>query len=102
MVVQEPALQVWPAAHAWLQVPQFEGSMAVFTQLPLQSVWPMGQLDVHTLLTQACPLAHAVPQAPPFWWSRDVTTHNVPQTVSPVGQLLPHLPAEQACPAEQA
>jgi hypothetical protein len=30
-----------PAAHALPQVPQFARSVSVFTQLPLQLLWPV-------------------------------------------------------------
>jgi hypothetical protein len=42
-----PALQVPPGPQAWPQVPQLFTSVCVFTQVPLQLVWPDGQVVAH-------------------------------------------------------
>ena len=38
-----PFEQLWPAGHAWPQVPQFDASVRVFTQVPEQLVEPEAQ-----------------------------------------------------------
>ncbi len=43
---QAPDMQPSPLAHARPQLPQFLGSLLVFTQLPLHTVAPAGQLQL--------------------------------------------------------
>jgi hypothetical protein len=59
----------------------------VFTQEPLQLVWPLGQDPVkHTPAEQDCPLGQAVPHAPQLLLSVVVVTHAPPQVVWPLAQ----------------
>ncbi|MDB4928828.1 MAG: hypothetical protein JWM10_1312, partial [Myxococcaceae bacterium] len=60
--VQRPPLQVPPqvAPHA----PQLASSLAVFTQVAPQRVWPAGHAATHAPAVHAWPAAQARPQAP--------------------------------------
>src|SRR5438270_10652649 len=66
-IVHVPATQV-PVACAGLQgcphPPQWFTSLFMSTQLPLQSVWPLGQLETHAPWEQTSTASHTVPQAP--------------------------------------
>jgi hypothetical protein len=72
------------------QVPQLPGSVAVFTQVPLQLVWPAPHVVVvaHTPLTQLWPLAQAFPHVPQLFGSVASFTQVPPQLVCPAAQLL--------------
>ena len=62
--------------------------------VPLQSDWPVGQVQV--LATQVCPSPHARPQAPQLPLSLDVVTHVPLQSVWPAGHA--HAPDEHRWP----
>ena len=61
---QEPSSQVCVLEHIAPQEPQFEPSVAVSVQSPLQSVVPPEQVAPQEPFEQSCPIAHTVPHAP--------------------------------------
>jgi hypothetical protein len=77
--VHLPELQVWPEAHLVLQAPQLLRSVSVSTQIPEQSVRPVGQ--VHLLAEQNLPPVHLVPQDPQLLASLVRLTQEPEQTV---------------------
>jgi len=60
--VQTPFRHMSPALQALLHLPQFLSSVAKSTQIPPQSLVPVGQLSRHTPPWQVCPLGQIVPQ----------------------------------------
>jgi hypothetical protein len=73
---QTPLAQVGdPAGQASAQLPQFCGSVMVFTHWPAQSVLPVGQPQVPSM--QALPALHTVPQPPQFCGS-DLISRQAP------------------------
>jgi hypothetical protein len=89
--VGEPAQapEHWPATHCSLnphpvpQPPQFEGSLLVSTQVPLQLVRLSGQ---HAPLVQFHPAGQTRAQAPQLFSSSERRTHWPRQFVHPSGQ----------------
>jgi hypothetical protein len=67
--VHVPLTHTCPAGHTCPQVPQFRVSVWVLVQVPLQAVWPDGQVTVQTPLTQPCPLGQTMPHMPQFMLS---------------------------------
>jgi hypothetical protein len=92
--------QAWPVAQAFPQAPQFAGLVAVSTQVPPQSVVPVGQPQAPPM--QTLPPLQVVPQAPQLALSDLVSTHEPPQLVRVPAQLAPQVPTEQTWPAVQA
>jgi hypothetical protein len=84
--VHWPATHSWPEAQALPQLPQFCKSVEVLTQLPLQSVVPVGQ--THCPLTQLAPVGQALLHEPQLFGSVLTLTHWPPQGVCPLGHSL--------------
>ncbi len=92
---QRPATQVCPAAQRRPHAPQFSGSTATLTQVPLQQVappvhaGPMPQPSgrTHAPARHTVPATHATPQPPQLRTSSPVATH---------------APLQHACPAPHA
>ena len=63
-------------------VPQLLPSVVRFLHVPLQAVWPVGQ--VHTPATQVAPVAHMLLHAPQFTVLDWVSLHVPPQSAMPV------------------
>ncbi len=59
---QAPVVQVAPVGHARPQAPQLVLLVCVFTQVPPQSVWPVGQPQRPAV--QVWPPPQRTPQAP--------------------------------------
>jgi hypothetical protein len=57
-------VQLTPVPQALPHVPQWRGERFKSAHVPLQSVWPVGQLQAPIL--QIRPAAHALPHAPQF------------------------------------
>src|SRR5688500_10630811 len=62
-------------------VPQFEVSVVVSTQLPLQLSTPVGQSKPHSPAAQTRNAPHSVSQSPQCAVSVGVSTHSVPHGV---------------------
>ena len=96
-----PALQKEGVEQALPQVPQFPLSVLVSTQIPLQSVEPVGQVAAQLPLLHAGLVAgHTLPQLPQLLESTSVLTH-VPSQLSVVEAdvqqtLAAPLPVESA------
>jgi hypothetical protein len=87
--VHAPAVQVWPAAQAWLQLPQFAVLVFVSTQLVPQSICPAPE-QAHVPALQTAPAGQAFPQAPQLKTSLPFSTTQVRvlgQSVVLAGQL---------------
>jgi hypothetical protein len=84
---------VWQTAP---QAPQWFRSVLVLTQLPLHSVWPLGQAQ--WLPEQIWPPVQALPQLPQLPGLLVRSTQAPPQLVSPCGQQAP---CEQTAPVPQ-
>ena len=82
-VAQVPPVQVWPAAQALPQAPQFMALVSTSMQVPAQRAWPVGQgiSIVHVPPAQVCVPVHGVPQAPQLALSVIVSTHVLPHSV---------------------
>ena len=97
-----PAVQAWPVAHAVPQAPQLWALLPRFTQAPVQSVSPEGQLAAQAPAAHTCPLGQAIPQPPQSAGSLVVSTHAPLHEVRPVvhAQAPPAQsePVPQACP----
>jgi hypothetical protein len=73
LVAQAPAEQTWPDAQTVPAVgpvqapeaPQKERSVCGLTQVPLQTIWPTGQLVAQVPAEQTWPEAQGVPSLPP-------------------------------------
>jgi hypothetical protein len=63
------------------QVPQFEVSVCVLTQLPLQLSTPFGQSKPHSPAAQTSNAPHSVSQSPQCAASVRVSTHSLPHGV---------------------
>ena len=100
---QTPETQV-PPPHEWPHAPQLLGSVAVLTQVPLQSSGALAG-QAHAPLMHEAPVAHFAPHAPQLLVSFARFAQTEPQLTSlvgqvqmpalhvePVGQTLPHLP----------
>jgi len=95
----DPPLHAEPAPHATPQVPQFEGSLEVFTHTPAHtSGLPAGQ--VHVPPTHVAEVGHVVPHAPQLFASFVVSTHAPEHDVRPVAHA--HTPPVQTIPAPHA
>jgi hypothetical protein len=77
-----PFLHVCPDGQAVPHIPQFELSLCVFVQTPLQFV-PDVQTPVHTPLWQICPDVHIVPHIPQFELSDLISVQAPLQLVVP-------------------
>src|SRR5580698_7142070 len=82
-----PRMQLAPAPHTLLQVPQLEGSVATSVQPPSQSVWPTAHMRVQTPSEQTCPAAHGVPHAPQLAGSLCVLVQTLLQSMPSLKQL---------------
>jgi hypothetical protein len=71
----------------------------MLTQVPLQSVSPVGQGDEQTPLLQVVPVAHRLPHPPQLLLSDVVLTQVPLQLVCPVGQV--QTPFEQLLPTPE-
>jgi len=97
--VQLPATQVSAGVvHVVVHVPQLALSTSVFTQVPMQSVRPLGHSQEPS--AHICPAGQAVPHMPQFAASVITFTQTPPQSVVSVGHA--QAPEEQLCPAGQA
>jgi hypothetical protein len=98
--VQCPSTHVSPAGHCTPHAPQLYGSVAVYTQTPLQSVCPAWGQKLQVPFTQyRLGLAQTVPQWPQLFGSLAVLTHVFPQRVWPAGQT--QMPLAQIWPPVQ-
>lgn len=71
-----PLVQLCPAEQARPHMPQLLASVWVVTQVPLQSVCPLGHMRAMQVpAVQVCPAAQALPQAPQLAPSVWVFTH---------------------------
>jgi hypothetical protein len=95
---QPPLAQVGdPLGQASAQLPQFCGSVMVFTHVPAQSVVPVAQPQLPSM--HALPAPHAVPQPPQFCGS-DLMSRQAPlQAISGGAHEPAHWPTEQTWPA---
>jgi hypothetical protein len=100
--VQAPLEHTSPVMQARPQAPQFARSVLRVTQLPAQSVCPVGHVVTHAPETQTCPETQTRPQAPQFAGSRPVDTHTAPQAVCPDGHETSQRPALHTCPDAHA
>jgi hypothetical protein len=91
---QVPDEQTSRVVHAWPHVPQLSWSVLRFLQTPVQSVSPVGQVQL--LDTHVFGALHDRPQPPQFALSLLVSTHEVPQVVFGGGQVVVHAPEEQS------
>jgi hypothetical protein len=82
-------LQIWSAAQAVLQLPQWLESLFGSTQLLPHRTSGLVQLVTHCPSWHACMLGHAVPQLPQFAGSVSALTHMPLQTVVVPGQTMP-------------
>jgi hypothetical protein len=71
--------QIWPESHLAAHLPQLLRSLVVSTQIPEQSVSPVGQ--THLLAEQILPPVHLVPQEPQLLVSLVRLTHEPEQAV---------------------
>jgi hypothetical protein len=85
--------QAVPAAQAFPQVPQWAGLLAVSTQVPPQSVWPVGQPQAPPI--QTLPPMQTVPQVPQLLPSDCVSTQEPLHGESGAAQPAAHWPREQ-------
>ncbi len=85
-----------PPVHATPHPPQFVWLCVTSTQLPEQSMAPVGQTLVQTPALQTCPLLQVTPQAPQFLTSAEVERQTPPQSWVP--EAHPHALAEQIMP----
>ncbi len=106
-LIVQPALHVTPqlpdaqvatpfagAGHAFVQLPQCSGSVAVVKHADPHRVEPAGQLPEQALFTHvAVPpvgAVHACPHVPQLFTSSVRRTHDIPQRVCPVAHPLAH------------
>jgi hypothetical protein len=75
--VQLPALQTRPGSQMCPQVPQLEGSDDFSTHTPLQSLVPLGQMQLFA--AQDAPVGHRRPHMPQFVVLVVKSTHAPPQ-----------------------
>jgi hypothetical protein len=75
-----PAEQTCPVAHVLPHVPQLVLLVPVSTQLEPQTIWPVGHVELHALITHICPVGHVVPHAPQFAGSVVVSVHVAPES----------------------
>jgi hypothetical protein len=92
-----------PAGHWVPQVPQLDRSVWVFTQLPLQLLWPVWHCTVHTPAEQTSPEAHWRPQAPQLLrslWS--AASQPLLALLSQLAKFVAHAPSAQVPLAQVA
>jgi hypothetical protein len=100
--MQTPLVQVWPAAHAWPQLPQFAVLMLRSTQPEPHSICPATE-QPHAPALQTAPTGHVSPQPPqlsgsfPFVIAQDPLGH----IVVPESHIVAHVPALQTSPSLQ-
>jgi hypothetical protein len=116
-LVQAPAVQTWPLAHALPAVvavqspeaPQKARSVVGSTHLSAQTICPARQVGAHAPAMQIWSAAHALPalvavqspEAPQKARSVVGSMHLLPHAIWPSGQLAAHLPSVHTCPAAQ-
>ena len=71
---QRPVVQVAPVAHGLPQLPQFDSSVAVFTQAPVHSEYPVAQTQAPPEQVRFVPV-QGVLQAPQYERSVSRSTH---------------------------
>jgi hypothetical protein len=99
-VEHDPPAHTRFAAQALEQSPQCAGSLASETQMPPQSVWPLGQ--PHDPAAHTNPGLQVSPQPPQLDGSVAASTHEPPHGTRPEGHEGTQAPAAQTSPASHA
>jgi hypothetical protein len=102
--VHTPAWQVSPVLQAVPHVPQFAGSLFVFTHVPLQSVWVPAHLQAPPVQVKPLVGSHFTSQSPQLLLSLPGSMQDVPQIFlgSKQSVLPTHFPLLQTSVALQA
>jgi hypothetical protein len=100
--MQTPFVQLWLAAHAWPQLPQFAVLVFVSMQPDPHSICPATE-QPHAPALQTAPTGQVTPQPPQLRGSFPfVTAHDPPgHIVVPGAQLPAQVPALQTSPLWQ-
>jgi hypothetical protein len=94
MAWQAPVRHAWPAGQARPHIPQLAALLEVSTQVPPQSLVPVGHPQAPPM--QTLPPLQVVPQVPQLAGSERVSMQESPHRVRGLAQVALQTPTEQA------